>query len=273
LLREHPDSLIRSEDFPKLPDYLPRPLAPDVDRALQDFLLNQKQNARYARGLWLMRKAGLRIGELESLELDCLRKDHHGNAFLKVPLGKLNNERLVPLSPDAAKIATQLQQREPASRKYLLSDTLTLKPKRKVFVAMLAKASQTLNLQVPILSHQLRHTCATELINSGMSLVSLMGFLGHKDYRMTLRYAKITQQTITSEFHQALQHAEQRYHDALGECPSVIDDGPSLLSHLLKWCYRYPSSKDANRLIRRLHRLKPTIEKLRKQEKSTHRGT
>ena len=39
--------------------------------------------------------------------------------------------------------------------------------------------------------HQLRHTYATSLINSGMSLQALMALLGHVSTEMTLRYAAL----------------------------------------------------------------------------------
>ena len=41
-LQTPPDILIRPSDFPKLPHYLPRPLAPDIDRALQKLLTRWK---------------------------------------------------------------------------------------------------------------------------------------------------------------------------------------------------------------------------------------
>ena len=51
-------------------------------------------------GILLMRRTGLRIGELRNLTLDCLEEDLYGNHFMKVPLGKLNNERVIPLDPE-----------------------------------------------------------------------------------------------------------------------------------------------------------------------------
>jgi integrase len=56
-----------------------------------------------------MRRAGLRVGELRRLERDCVRDDHNGRHFLKVPLGKLNTERLVPLDAASLEIVTKLQ--------------------------------------------------------------------------------------------------------------------------------------------------------------------
>jgi integrase len=75
--------------------YLPRPLAPDIDEELRQRLATADD--QYQQGLLVMRNTGLRIGELSALELNCIRSDDAGNVFLKVPLGKMNNERLVPI--------------------------------------------------------------------------------------------------------------------------------------------------------------------------------
>jgi len=56
-----------------------------------------------------MRWTGLRVGELIHLEFDCIRTDHRANRFIKVPLGKLYNERLVPIDEAAYQLITKLQ--------------------------------------------------------------------------------------------------------------------------------------------------------------------
>jgi hypothetical protein len=48
-------------------------------------------------GIALLRGAGLRLGELRDLELDCLWDLPGHGTWLKVPLGKLNTERVVPI--------------------------------------------------------------------------------------------------------------------------------------------------------------------------------
>jgi integrase len=62
----------------------------------------ENSDSIYHQGLLLMRLTGLRIGELCSLERNCIRRDHLNNCFLKVPLGKLNTERLVPMDAYSA---------------------------------------------------------------------------------------------------------------------------------------------------------------------------
>jgi hypothetical protein len=47
--------------------------------------------------LQLLRATGLRVGELLDLELDCLVDSASHGTWLRVPLGKLASERMVPL--------------------------------------------------------------------------------------------------------------------------------------------------------------------------------
>jgi integrase len=54
-----------------------------------------------------------------------------------------------------------------------------------------------------ITPHQLRHTCATMLLNAGMSILSVQKILGHKYVETTLRYARIYDSTVVKDFQMA----------------------------------------------------------------------
>src|SRR5579872_2439117 len=88
--------LIFSRDVPRLPRALPRYLPPDADRALAA-ALHASPNRLYADSLLVLRATGMRIGELLDLELDCVHEVPGAGAWLKVPLGKLGTERMVPI--------------------------------------------------------------------------------------------------------------------------------------------------------------------------------
>jgi len=79
-----PECLVRASDMPPMPLQLPRPLSPDADQALR--LKLARSTCLYHQALLLMRQTGVRIGELVSLDFDCIRSDVHGNRFVKVPL-------------------------------------------------------------------------------------------------------------------------------------------------------------------------------------------
>ena len=101
--------LIDNKDLPKRPDYLPRPLPPATDQLRQARF--KEADTRPALGLSVMRRAGLRLGELRRLERECLRENGAGQVFLKVPLGKMHNERLVPLDATTLAIVEELRRR------------------------------------------------------------------------------------------------------------------------------------------------------------------
>jgi site-specific recombinase XerD len=94
--------LLFISDLPRLPDPLPRALAPDVDRDLMAAVANL-QDPFTRTGLSVLRATGMRVGELLDLELDCLVDFGSHGTWLRVPLGKLNTERMVPL--DAGPLA------------------------------------------------------------------------------------------------------------------------------------------------------------------------
>ncbi|MFN2486437.1 MAG: tyrosine-type recombinase/integrase, partial [Acidimicrobiia bacterium] len=91
--------LMFGTDLPRLPEPLPRALPPNTDRDLMAAVAELSDPAaRY--GIQILRGTGMRIGELFDLELDCLWDTPNHGTWVKVPLGKLDNERMVPLDPD-----------------------------------------------------------------------------------------------------------------------------------------------------------------------------
>src|SRR5512144_2146336 len=63
-------------------------------------------------GRW--RATGMRIGELRDLELDCVHEVPGAGAWLKIPLGKLDTERMVPLDEETVALVDRIvEQRSP----------------------------------------------------------------------------------------------------------------------------------------------------------------
>src|SRR5207302_2933116 len=58
--------------------------------------------------------------------------------------------------------------------------------------------------------HQLRHTYATALVNSGVSLQALMALLGHVSAEMSLRYGRLFDQTVRADYERALTLAKSQ---------------------------------------------------------------
>jgi len=259
------DELIRREDLPKLPTYLPRPLPPDVDIELQRRLLSS--DCSYKLGLALMRRTGIRCGELRSLEYHCIRTDHLENKFLKVPLGKLNNERLVPIEEDTVALIAKLQSGGLHPRDLLLTRPSGAKAPYHPFRRAIAEASDGLNGAGKITTHRLRHTYATSLLNAGMSLVGLMRLLGHRSYMMTLRYAAITTETMGTEYFEALGKIESRYKLARPPRGSAEHDPAKMLLDVMHWLRARDFADGAQKrrarmLEKRLARIRAAIAKM-----------
>jgi integrase len=216
-----------------------------------------------------MRRTGIRIGELISLEQNCIRVDPNGNAFLKVPLGKLDNERLVPLDDKALRVAKKLQKQGPSGAKtYLLEqDTKKRKTHYALYAKALVLATNGLETDGRITTHRLRHTYATTLLNGGMSLVGLMKLMGHRSYRMTLRYAAVTGETINEEYFKALEKIQTKYDTPYDyQSPSLKTDPVQMLSDVIRCIQNRTLATDKSQnikpLIKRIQRIQSTLANL-----------
>lgn len=257
-MRTDPDELIRKSDFPKLPQYLPRPLNAEADRELQRRLAASQDPTAWA--LLLMRRTGLRIGELRNLEYHCIRIDKR-RSLLKVPLGKLNNERLVPLDATALEMVHRLQATGPRSRAWLVPGAGGARAPYDRIRRALTTHSCDLPEPNRITCHRLRHTFATEMLGAGMSLVGLMRLLGHRDYHMTLRYAAITPEVVDNEYSKALERLETKYQ--LSTRKPRRNEAPEpgeLLDQLTRWLRKHVlSPRPLRALLMRIERLRDEV--------------
>jgi len=162
LLRYHPDRLIRRADLPKLPEYLPRPLSTEADRQLRS-QLRQSTN-RYQQGLLLMRNTGLRLGELIGLQYDCVRVDACGNHFLKVPLGKLLNERQVPIDTETLELIESFQARGTRGRPWLIESPYGTQSYDSPYRLELERACQGIDIDGRMTTHRLRHNADSRIM-------------------------------------------------------------------------------------------------------------
>jgi integrase len=204
--------LIFSRDVPRLPRALPRYLPPDADRALAA-ALHASPNRLYADALLVLRATGMRIGELLDLELDCVHEVPGAGAWLKVPLGKLDTERMVPIDEETLALLDRIAEHRspgrplPHPRTGKLASFLLTHQGRRVSAhtlrAELTRAATEAGIGAAT-PHQLRHTFATALVNSGVSLQVLMALLGHVSAAMSLRYGRLFDATIREEYQRAL---------------------------------------------------------------------
>lgn len=221
--------LVFRSDIPKLPRALPRYLTPDLDRRLTQALQAWPERLP-ADALLLQRATGLRIGELVDLELDCVHEVPGQGAWLKVPLGKLNTERMVPLDEETVALIDRIVAHRspgrplPHPRTARATDFLFTHHGRRLTVYQLrdVMGRVTADAGLPhITPHQLRHTYATALVNAGVSLQSLMTLLGHVSAEMSLRYGRLFDATVRTEYERALTAAKAH----LGTLPTEPPQG------------------------------------------------
>lgn len=63
---------------------------------------------------------------------------------------------------------------------------------------------------VSITPHQLRHSCATFLLNAGASVTTVQSILGHKYIDTTLGYARVYDGTVAADYYRAMAQVESR---------------------------------------------------------------
>lgn len=209
--------LLFRTDIPKMPQVLPRYLPIDVDRRLTAVLTQQPGNELAAAALRLQRACGLRIGELLDLELDCVHEVPEGGSWIKVPLGKLDTERMVPIDQDILAVIDHIIELRDHGRP--LPHPRYRRPAQFLFThhgrrlaqgavrAELDRAADLAGVE-HITTHQLRHTYATALVNAGVSLQALMALLGHMSAEMSLRYGRLFDTTVRTEYERALDLAK-----------------------------------------------------------------
>ena len=234
--------LIFDRDSPRLPHPLPRYLPPDADRRLLD-ALQASPNRLRADAMLLQRACGLRIGELVDLELDCVHEVPGQGAWLKVPLGKLATERMVPLDDDTVALVDRIVEhrcpgrplRHPRTGK-LVEFLLTHQGRRvsaDTLRAELHRAALDAGLD-DVVPHQLRHTFATALVNAGCSLQALMAMLGHTSAEMSLRYGRLFDSTVRADYDRALTLAKDRLGPVMPEATPVAIDTDWRAAPLIK---------------------------------------
>jgi site-specific recombinase XerD len=201
---------------PIIPGDLPRQDHP-LPKALDDATAAQLLRAAQAQPRMLVRVAvevllrtGLRVGEFTALAADAVMLIGAGH-WLHVPVGKLHNDRYLPLHPHLVTLISDYRSAHVAPHHPLLLPRENGRPlDRHTITRLINKASAAAGLP-HIHPHQLRHTLATQAINRGMTLEAIAALLGHRSLDMTLRYAKIANRTVADEYFAVTAKVEALY--------------------------------------------------------------
>jgi site-specific recombinase XerD len=178
------------KDIPcaKTPKRLPAILTQDEVLRLFAGIANLKHRVlvmtTYAAGLRASEVVRLRVCDIDSRRM-----------LIHVEQGKGGRDRLVPLS------AALLEQLREYYRVYRPEHWLFTYRKRHLTTRSIQRivndASQAV-LGKRVSSHVLRHSCATHLLEAGVNVRIVQGFLGHHRLSTTDRYSHVTREQITA---------------------------------------------------------------------------
>jgi integrase len=168
----------------------------------------------------------LRRGEFVDLTVDAVVRI--GSAFLlRVPVGKMHNDRYIPLHPQLKALLDEgLARRSDALR----TDYLFTDHGRRITASRVDNAVEKVARRAGlgrVSPHKLRHTLATQAINRGMSLEAIAALLGHRSLSMTLVYARIADRTVANEYFAVSEKVEALY-DRPQEQPFDVGSGTTI---------------------------------------------
>jgi site-specific recombinase XerD len=186
-------------DIPKKPEPLPK-FPGDQDAARLMAAARASSDPRDRLVVELLARTGMRAGELADLEADAVVQIGAGH-WLRIPLGKLRNDRYVPLHPE---LVTLLAAWTAASLEHIRRHKRLVADRRGpldryVIGRIVSRVGRAAG--VPgVHPHRLRHTLATQAINRGMRLEAIAALLGHRKMEMTLIYARIANRVVADEY-------------------------------------------------------------------------
>jgi site-specific recombinase XerD len=216
---------------PMFPGDLPRqdhPLPKGLDDAAAAKLLRAAQVDRRLLvrvTVEVLLRTGLRVSEYTGLRADAVVQIGAG-PWLHVPVGKLREDRYLPLHPQLVALIDDYRTRFVRADHPLLLPRENGRPlDRHTVTRLLNRAGAAAGLP-HLHPHQLRHTLATQAINRGMSLEAIAAMLGHRSLDMTLRYAKIANRTVADEYFAVTDKVDALY----GQAPTLPADaiGPKM---------------------------------------------
>jgi len=194
-----PRNPVIAGDIPKKPEPLPKFLD-DRDAARLMAAARASADPRDRLVVELLARTGMRAGELADLDADAVVRIGAGH-WLRIPLGKLRNDRYVPLHPELTELLaawTAANLEHIRRHKRLVADHRGPLD-RHVIGRIVRRVGHAAG--VPgVHPHRLRHTLATQAINRGMRLEAIAALLGHRKMEMTLIYARIANRVVADEY-------------------------------------------------------------------------
>ncbi len=212
-------------DIPHRTDPLPKFL---TDQQAAAFMAAARSHpvARYRLVAQVLARTGLRASELCELAADSVTRIGNNGYWLRVPVGKLRNDRMIPLHAETVELLSEWTatnaQHIRSSRRLLADDHAPID--RRTVHRIVARVGAIAGIH-DMHPHRLRHTLATQAINRGMRLEAIAALLGHRSLEMTLVYAKIADRVVADEYASVCEQIDALYNTAAtpGALPAELE--------------------------------------------------
>jgi len=246
--------LLWKEDFPRQPQKTENSIKFIPEEVLQQLEDNiEYLESAYIPIVLLLRASGWRISDIFNLRYNtCLERTAQGWWLCgDIPKTQVLNHR-VPITEEIAAVVQAVIEEvkekstlENNPNKYLF---VLLRGKRKGLPPESATIGKALNRLAKYCSivddrgefyhfrnHAFRHTKAIELINNGMNIIHVQKWMAHASPEMTLRYAKILDNTMRKSWEEAMKNGAFRL-DADGK-PIKVDVSTIENGDVIEWEY------------------------------------
>ena len=183
------DNRIKEQKRPVQDKKLPKVLS--AEEILN--LIYAHSNEKHRLLLMLVYSSGLRVGEavkLKKEDIDFSRK------VIYINLGKGRKDRYTMLSEKAAHFLSDYLEKNNIE-KWLFpgqsgKNHLAVRSAQRIFENAIEKAAITKNVSI----HDLRHSFATHLLESGTDIRYIQDLLGHSSIRTTERYTHVAKKSV-----------------------------------------------------------------------------
>jgi len=184
--------------------HLPRDLKDETVETLLAVIDEPRDRAMFI----LMLKAGLRVGEVTALDVNCLEVPGQDNLARVRVYGKGQKERIALLSLESwLELQGWLEARPESEEAALFLNQHGRRMSVSGVQYRLKQYSQRAGVQFSC--HQLRHTYARRLAERDLPLDSLAKLMGHNSLQATQRYIDGADPVVRRDFEQAMQGVSQ----------------------------------------------------------------
>lgn len=211
-----PTACFYLDDFNRVDDAAPRALSEHVMAQLEaDHNLALLPDDGTRAAVIVLMRTGIRVGDLIRLPLEPVTYDPAGAPYLSFHMRKLRKDHRIPLDERTTEVIrtqqTKVRRRWPQASPWLFPGLVGNAAGTRHFAY--ATVANRLNAWVTscrvldehgqpvrVTPHQFRHTLGTRMINDGVAQHVVQRLYGHESAQMTAVYARLTDQTLRTEF-------------------------------------------------------------------------